>query len=73
MVAGGELLQTVFAWSTLFLLWANQYVLVCRLGSAEREAHVYSMLNVPLNSHTRNLCEHQGRFDILHTVMTHLR
>ena len=26
-----------------------------------REAHVYGMLNVPINAHTRSLCEHSGR------------
>ncbi|PSC67576.1 hypothetical protein C2E20_8791, partial [Micractinium conductrix] len=31
------------------------------LGTAAREAHVYDMLNVPINAHTRSLCEHSGR------------
>ncbi|KAL4458945.1 hypothetical protein ABPG75_013810 [Micractinium tetrahymenae] len=43
------------------------------LGSAEREAWVYSMLNIPLTPHTRSLCEHAGRFNMLRPLIEHMR
>ncbi|PSC67013.1 alpha-1,3-glucan synthase Ags3, partial [Micractinium conductrix] len=43
------------------------------LGTAAREAHVYDMLNVPINAHTRSLCEHSGRFNMLRPVLEHMR
>jgi hypothetical protein len=39
----------------------------------EREAWVYSQLNIPLNSHTRTLAEHDGRFNMLRPLLAHMR
>ncbi|KAL4459197.1 hypothetical protein ABPG75_014062 [Micractinium tetrahymenae] len=43
------------------------------LGSAEREAWIYSMLNIPLTRHSRSLCEHAGRFNMLRPLLEHMR
>ncbi|KAI7845483.1 hypothetical protein COHA_001031 [Chlorella ohadii] len=37
-----------------------------------REAWVYAMFNLPLNEHTRSLCEHEGCFNMLRPLLTHM-
>lgn len=44
----------------------------CLAVPQEREAYVYGMMGIPLNSHTRALCEHAGRFNMLRPLLHHM-
>ena len=59
--------------TVLCTLHNGDYNIKFRLGSKERDAYIYAMLNLTRDKSTRSQCEHLGAFDSFHIIMNHIQ